>query len=253
MVMTSHQLALARGERRYLRNPIPLVFPTDEEVPEHKLHVELRTALYQLIQLALGDRVIVGTEQFVYFDAADPNRRLAPHVMVWVGAPDEIFGAWKVWERGAPHVAVEIVSPSDAPPGPWHKKLERYRQCGIGELVRFDPEAKTGRLRIWERVDGDLVERDVTSPAGHACDALSLYWCITEDASLGLMLRLSRDSAGLELLPTLAEAKREAEAQKQAAEARTREAEAQTREAEAQKQAAEARVRELEAELKKRG
>ena len=232
MVMTSQQADPSRGERRYLRAPVPLLFPTDEKMPEHKLHVELRTALYQLIQLALGDRVIVGTEQFVYFDAADPNRRLAPDVMVWVGAADEIFGAWKVWERGAPHVAVEIVSPSDAPPGPWHKKLERYRQCGVSELVRFDPEAKAGRLRIWDRVDGDLVERDVTSPAGHACDALGLYWCIIEDASLGLMLRLSRDSAGLELLPTLAEAKREAEA-------KAREAEK--------------RVRELEAELKKRG
>jgi len=39
--------------------------PSDEEVPEHKLHVELRTALYQLIRLALADRVIVGSDQFV--------------------------------------------------------------------------------------------------------------------------------------------------------------------------------------------
>ena len=152
-----------------------------------------------------------------------------------VGAPDEIFGAWKVWERGAPHVAVEIVSPSDAPPGPWKKKLERYVQCGVPELVRFDPMAKAGRLRIWDRLDGDLVERDVSSPAGHLCDALGLYWCLNVDPRLGLMLRLSRDSAGLELLPTLEEAQRDAQA-------RTREAEEQARQAEA-------RVRELEAEL----
>ncbi|HVY24989.1 MAG TPA: Uma2 family endonuclease [Polyangiaceae bacterium] len=247
-----------RGERRYLREPVPLVFPTDEEVPEHKLHVELRTALYQLIQLALGDHVIVGTEQFVYFDAANPQRRLAPDVMVWVGAKDEIFGAWKVWERGAPHVAVEIVSPSDKPPGPWKKKLERYQQCGVSELVRFDPEAKSERLRIWDRVDGDLVERDVTAANGHACDALGLWWCVSKDPTLGLMLRLSRDSAGAELLPTLAEARlleaearTRMEAEKQRAEAEKQRAEAEKQRAEAEKDAAEARVRALEAELER--
>jgi hypothetical protein len=226
MVMSSNQATAGAGERRYLRSPVPLVFPTDEEVPEHKLHVELRTALYQLIQLALGDRVIVGTEQFVYFDAADPQQRLAPDVMIWVGAPDEIFGAWKVWERGAPHVAVEIVSPSDSPPGPWSKKLERYKQCGVSELVCFDPMTKRRPpLRIWDRLEGDLVERDLTSPNGQRCDAVGLYWCMTRDPRLGLMLRLARDSAGQELLPTLGESRARAEA----------------------------RIRELEAELAKRG
>ena len=241
MQMTFRLPTARRGERRYLREPVPLLFPVDEEVPEHKLHVELRTALYQLIQLALGDHVIVGTEQFVYFDAANPQRRLAPDVMVWVGAKDEIFGAWKVWERGAPHIAVEIVSPSDSPPGPWSKKLERYRQCGVSELVRFDPVAKSARLRIWDRVDGDLVERDVTAPSGHACDALGLWWCVVSDPTFGFMLRLARDSDGEELLPTLAES-------------RLHEAQARAS-AEAQKREAEARIRALEAELEhaKRG
>jgi hypothetical protein len=254
MVMSSNPAAPAgSGERRYLRQPIPLVFPSDEKVPEHKLHVELRTALYQLIRLALGDRVIVGTDQFVYFDAGDPKRCLAPDVMVWVGGPDEIFGSWKVWERGAPHVAVEMVSPSDKPPGPWKKKLEQYMQCGVREVVCFDPLAKSGRLRIWDRIDGDLVERDVSSPAGHLCDALGLYWCLSMDPRLGLMLRLSRDSAGVELLPTPEEAQREAENQARAAQARQREAENQAREAESQAREAEGRVRMLEAELAKRG
>jgi hypothetical protein len=238
MVMTSNP-AVGREGRRYLRKPVPLFFPTDEEVPEHKLHVLLRTALFELVRLGLGDRVMVGTEQFVYYDASDPRRCLAPDLMVWVGAPDEIFGTWKVWERGAPHVAVEIVSPADKPPGPWHKKLERYVQCGIQEVVRFDPVAKDGQLRIWDRVEGDLVERDLSSPSGYLCDALGLYWCLIDDPKCGLMLRLARDSAGRELLPTPVEAQEQAEA-------RAHQAEVQAREAEQ-------RIRELEAQLAKRG
>jgi Uma2 family endonuclease len=221
---------------------VPLVFPTDEEVPEHKRHVELRSALYQLIQLALGDRVIVGSEQFVYWDAADPNRRLAPAVMIWVGAPDSIFGSWKVWERGAPHVAVEIVSPSEAPPEPWAAKLERYTQCGVPEVVRFDPDHPRVKLRIWDRVDGDLVERDLASPDALKCDALNLYWHVAPHPVLGPMLRLAHDSAGSGLLPTLAEARQHE------AEARQRETEARQRET-AEREQAEARIRELEREL----
>ena len=248
MVMTSNPV-VGRAGRRYLRQPVPLLFRMSEEVPEDKLHVELRTALYQLIGLALGDRVIVGTEQFVYFDAGDPRRCLAPDVMVWVGAPDEIFATWKGWERGAPHVAVEIVSPSDEPPGPWRKKLASYVQCGVQELVRFDPAAQQDQLRIWDRVEGDLVERDITSPTGHACDALGSYWCVTHDAKLGPMLRLARDSAGRDLLPTVAEAKLHAEARARDAETQARDAETQARDAQAQARDAEQRIRELEAEL----
>jgi hypothetical protein len=237
MPMSSNSAAFVRGERRYLRRPVRVSFPTSLKVPEDKLHVELRTALFQLIQLALADRVIVGSDQFVYYDAGDPRRRLAPDVMVWVGAPDELFGAWQVWERGAPHVAVEIISNSDSTDRAWAKKLTRYTECGVRELIRFDPlSKKKPRLRIWDRVDGDMVERDVTSPTGHRCDALGLYWCVAADARLGLMLRLSRDPAGQDLLPTLAETHQ-------------REAEAHQREA-AQ---AEARIRELEAELARRG
>ena len=244
MLMSVTQATWRKGERRYLRRPVPVRFPTDFFVPEDKLRFELRTGLFQLSQLAFGDRAIVGSDQFVYFDAGDPQRRLAPDVMVWLGGPDELFGAWKVWERGAPHVAVEIVSPSDAGPKPWSKKLEAYRQCGVPELVRFNPRAKrTPPLRIWDRIDGDLVERDVMSASGRHCDALGLYWCIAPDPKLGSMLRLARDSAGQDLLPTLAEAgQREAQARQQEAQARQQEA--------AQ---AEARIRELEAELAKRG
>jgi hypothetical protein len=86
-------------------------------------------------------------------------------------------------------------------------------------------------LRLWDLLDGDLVERDITVPDARLCDALGLYWCTVSDAELILALRLARDAAGTELLATPAE---------------TRDAERIA------KEAALARVAELEAELERR-
>jgi hypothetical protein len=40
------------------------------------------------------------------------------------------------------------------------EKLERYRQAGIAEVVRFDPEARERSLRLWDLLDGDLVAEE---------------------------------------------------------------------------------------------
>lgn len=71
--------------------------------------------------------------------------------------------------------------------------------------MRFDPESAGAPLRLWDLIDGDLVERDRTDPNAFACDALSLYWCVKLDSALGPTLRLSRDAEGIELLPTAEE------------------------------------------------
>jgi Putative restriction endonuclease len=250
MVMSELSRAkVPAANRRYVRDPVPVHFPEEECVPETGLHLELRTLLYLLIQNEFGDRVMVGSEQFVYWDPTDPRACLAPDVMVWVGAPDDVFATWKVWERGAPHVAVEIASRSDQPEPDFAIKLERYRRSGVRELVRYDPEAKGQSLRLWDRVDGDLVERVLSGPESFACDTLNAFWCLVPDPKLGRALRLAHDPAGTDLLLTRAES--EAKAREREAEAHRLEAEAHRLEAEA-RQRAEARVRELEAELAKR-
>jgi hypothetical protein len=49
---TSVSIALGqRFEERYVRAPSPLHFPEEEEVPETKLHLELRTLLEALLAL----------------------------------------------------------------------------------------------------------------------------------------------------------------------------------------------------------
>ncbi|MBI4699778.1 MAG: Uma2 family endonuclease [Deltaproteobacteria bacterium] len=166
-------------------------------MPESKRHLRLRTALYQMLQLALGGRAAVGSEQFVYWNARDPGRRLAPDVFVRTGQPDSDFDSWKIWERGAPELAVEIASESDARETSWAEKLERYQEAGIAELVRFDPAAEPGRrVRVWDRVQGDLVERVVEAEATR-CAPLGLYWVVRETPEHGEMLRLARDALRL--------------------------------------------------------
>ena len=135
-------------------------------------------------------------------------------------------------------MGVEIVSDWDRSQGTLAQKLERYRQAGIAEVVRFDDEDTQRPLRLWDLLDGDLVERDLSVSDGRFCDALGLYWCIVSDPVLGPCLRLARDPGGITLLLTPAE---ERDAERAAKEA-----------ALAAKEAALARVAELEAELERR-
>lgn len=90
-------------DRQYVRPPRPLIFPTSAELPETGVHLDLRTSLYLTVRYLVGARGAVGSEQFVYWDAEDPRRCLAPDLMVRMGATPGPFPVWKTWERGAPH------------------------------------------------------------------------------------------------------------------------------------------------------
>ena len=216
---------------RYLRRPVGLHFPEEAEVPEGKRHLELRTLLYQFLKPAFGHEAGVGCDQFVYWDPTDPRACLAPDAFVRFGQPDDLFGSWKVWERGAPHVAVEVVSDFDEPEAVWQEKLEKYRRLGVRELVRFNPVSGDQLLRIWDLVNGDLLERQLGEPKAQS-RVLPGFWLNVESASLGPTLRLSRDECGAQLFLTPAES--EAEARR------------------TEREAAEQRIHELEAELRRR-
>jgi Uma2 family endonuclease len=236
-----------RRRHRYLRAPDPVYFPSSEEVPETNRHMELRSALYWSLKRAFGHEATIGSDQFVYYDPTTAKKNLAPDVFVRLGAPHEPFALWKVWERGAPDLGVEIVSSSDAAEDDWNDKLARYRSSGIGEVVRFDPSDSESPLRVWDLVDGDLVERSPEDPNLRACETLGLWWLVAIDEKLGPMLRLTRDREGEDWLPTADEAEaaaREAEAAAREAEAAARESEAAARESEAAARESEAAARE---------
>lgn len=234
----STALAASAQRARYLEPSKPVIFPESAEVPETQLHLDLRTLLYLLLSDYLGESHTVGSEQFVYWDASDPQRCLAPDVYVKSvprGAP---VGTWKVWERGTLDVAVEIVSESDSTPADWREKFARYRALGVRELVRLDLLTGGPRLRVWNRVDEALRERELNDDTV-ASLVLPLTWTVAPVEGTSAALRIAYPTEPLTLVPT-------------AHEARKVEAEARRVEAEARK-VAEARVAELEALLKSRG
>ena len=148
-------------------------------MPESTRHGFLCELLYQILRGALGREHSIGKDNFVYFDAIHPRRCVAPDGFVKLGFARDVFDSWKTWERGAPELCVEILSPSDTKEKlSFPEKLRRYRALGTRELIAFDLDAPAGaRVRAWDRIEDDLVERVVegeTTP----CLALGLHWIL---------------------------------------------------------------------------
>jgi len=190
---------------RYLREPRPLDFPYEGEVPESSVHLRVRTALFLVLDGRLRGKAFVGSDQFVYWDASNPRACVAPDVFVRMGGPFTLPPSFRTWEHGAPQLAVEILSRHDARDRDQAGRLERYRSCGVSELVLFDPERDEGQLRIWDWVEGDLVQRDLTDPEAARCLLLDAYWRVEPDAQLGWMLQLADDIDGKRVWRTAAE------------------------------------------------
>jgi hypothetical protein len=122
--------------------------------------------------------------------------------------------------------------------------------------VRFDPKNRKHPVRVWDAIDGDLVERSADDPDLLACEALGLWWRVVTHPEDGPTLRLARDREGRDILPTpdevAAEAMADAANSREAA-AKSREAEEKAHEATERARADAAREREanerLQAEL----
>jgi hypothetical protein len=215
-----------------LVEPKAIHFRVSKQVPESHFHVLQRMLLFLILDAAFGDRACIGSDQCLYWDPENPRLCCAPDVVLCFGKPQRGFKSWKTWEQGIPALAVEVISPSDSGDPPWNKKLERYRHLAVAELVRFDVDDPSAPLRIWDRAQGALTERDPASPGFSKSDVLPGHWVVVKDHHGDPWLRLARDEAGQDLYLTKAE-----------------QAEAAQKQAEAAQKQAEARIAELEAEL----
>jgi Uma2 family endonuclease len=223
---------------RHVRPVQPLLFPESKpewDLGQSTLHDVLCTLLKLILRHALGAAHTAGADQFVYWDASDPEICLAPDAFVKLGVPFEHFKSWKTWEKGTPELAVEILS-SDTPERlTFKQKLDRYRALGVSELITYEPEHR--RIRAWDRIQDDLVERVVdgeTTP----CVTLNLHFVIAPGMDVAAALRVARDPEGLALLPTPEEEERAAKEHERAAKEQERAAKEQERAAKERERAA---------------
>lgn len=227
----------------HVRPPRPLRFLANDpewEMGQSTRHFKLCVYLWETLRRVVGPGSTVGADNFVYYDGADADRKCAPDAFVRVGVPAAEFSSWKTWESGTPELCIEILSPSDTAEFlSLAKKLEAFHSMGVREVICFDIEAPVGqRLRAWDRVEGDLVERIVKNERT-PCITLGKWFLVAPLGELASALAIADDEAGNGRVLTDDEARRMAEERAKAAEARA------TTEADARR-AAEARVRELE-------
>ena len=190
----------------------PLVFGSTQpgwQLGQSLRHLRLCELLHAILRQAVTRGDSVGSDQFVYFDASNPRRCVAPDAFLKLGVPQRMFSSWKTWEHGAPELCVEILSPSDEEPITLAEKLDRYRALGAKEVVvlSFDEAAP---LRIWDRVDDDLVERVIAQGAPTPCTTLGMFWVVASAPDLPIALRLFRDAEGTTLVLTPEESERAA-------------------------------------------
>ena len=202
-------------EIRYIRPIVPVRYPDSDpewEMSENKRHQRLCKVLRELLAVAAGvERAAIGSDQFVYFDTSNPKRKCAPDGLVKLGVPDWDFDVWKTWEDGVPELCVEVLSPSDTKEKlTLEEKLRRFHTMGVGEVVCFDVDEQVGRrIRAWDLVSGDLVER-VVEQERTPCRTLG-RWFVVGEAPLDALpaaLRLAEDGEGAHLVPLPREADR---------------------------------------------
>jgi Uma2 family endonuclease len=256
---------------------------TDEEdmgesVEQSEIIRVLLSSLGELASAHGWTNVLWSGDNFFAWIPGQPLVRVSPDAYLLDDPPPPPRPKmWQTWLPGhkAPRWAVEIVSED------WRKDYEdaplKYAQLGTRELVIFDPEAALGGERRGPRVPLQLYRRDedsafvrVHSDAGPAfSEELGAYLVVRREGAAA-RLRIARDPAGADLVPTAEEAKRAAEEAKRAAEEAKRAAEEAKRAAEDRarseadarraaedrarseadaRRAAEDRVRALEAEL----
>ena len=233
----------------------PRWFMDLEDVPETHLHA----AVIQLLWLVLAHRfptALVTSNLPCRWDPTDERIGVDPDVVLIEPAPPTTANgnveSLRIWEDGhsPPKLAIEVVSKSNADKD-YRDGPARHERLGTKELWLFDPELRgptldgTGgphTLQIW-RGRERLYAGD-----GPACSPILDAWLVVTTGDGQPRLRISDDSEGTRLWPTLAEA----EAQARRAEAQARQVEAQVRESEARRADAEAsRADAAEAELRR--
>jgi len=101
--------------------------------------------------------VFVAADLLWYVNPRNDKERLAPDVLVVFGRPKGKRGSYMMWrEENVPmHVVFEILSPGNTREE-MEKKRQFYERYGTEEFYVYDPEENSGKLEIWLRHEGML-------------------------------------------------------------------------------------------------
>ena len=170
----------------------------------------LLSAMAELARERGWARTLVAGDQFFAWVRHEPQVRISPDVYLLDDPPPPPYPAmWRTWLPGqaAPRFAIEVVSDD------WAKDYilapRKYAQLGTRELVVFDPDA----ARRTRRVALQLFRRDPTTGAlvCVAAGAAPVHseeldaWLVVQQNPGGDRLRIARDPAGRDLVPTTEE------------------------------------------------
>ncbi len=183
----------------------------------HATTVKLFVDVLNALLAAQQRRAYVGWDVFVEWDPGDPRARVSPDAFVLEGqAPDIAPSLWQTWEPGCdpPRFALEIVSDRSRAKD-YDRNPSRYAALGVEELAVFDPAPPTtGRRRecfpvqLFRRSPRGQFLRVYAGPGPVESSVLGAWLVVTDG---GKHLRLARDAAGAELVPTPEERVRQLE------------------------------------------
>lgn len=213
----------------YVRPPRPLRFLANDpewEMGQSTVHFKLCVYIWAALRRVVGPESTVGADNFVYFDASDAERKCAPDAFVRLGFPAAEFSSWKTWQSGSPDLCIEILSPRETKEKlTLDDKLDAFHTMGVREVICFDIDAPVGsRLRAWDWLEGDLVERIVRNERT-PCITLGKWFLVARLGDVASALAIADDQAGNGIVLTDAERADAEAAARRAAEARVRELE----------------------------
>lgn len=158
------------------------------------------------------NRMLAG-DQFFAWRRDQPLVRVSPDVYVVDGPPPPpLPRSWQTWLPGhvPPTVAFEVVSDD------WQKDYEaplKYSQLGCPELVVFDPDVATGAivdphrvaLQVWRREADGALAREYWGSGPARVDGIDAWVVVALATGPVARLRIARDDAGTDLVPTAEE------------------------------------------------
>ncbi|MSQ83079.1 MAG: Uma2 family endonuclease [Myxococcales bacterium] len=217
----------------------------EQDMAESPQHAEISRVFVQLLRRRILElklkRSYVNGNTFFQWVPDEPLVQISPDAYVLDSAPRPLPTSFQTWLAGhhPPRFALEVVSEQ------WHKDYDanpaKYAMLGCRELVIYDPEHDQHRrtkervaIQVYRRAADGIFARAYAGDGPAYCEAVD-GWLVAS-ANAELLLRIARDPAGQDLVPTAEES--EAAAQEQATAAQEQATAAQEQATAAQEQAA---------------